>query len=232
MNISLIFAGGVGARMGSDTPKQFLEWNNKPILIHTMDVFEIHPDIDAIVLVCKSDWLDYAKNLVVKFGLKKVVSVIPGGETALDSQYLGLKEIKRLYPESDVNVLIHDGVRPLLDAETIDKNIKSVELYGNAITTTNAIETVINISESGDVREILDRTQCRMARAPQSFKLEDILGVHEKAIADCKHTFIDSASMMMAYGYTLHTVDGKPENIKITTPSDFYAACALLEARK
>lgn len=232
MNVALIFAGGIGSRMGSDTPKQFLEWNGKAIIIHTLNIFESHPNIDIIVIACKEEWIDYTGELIRKEGIKKVVSIVPGGATALDSQFNGLKEIKRLFPEDEVAVLIHDGVRPLVDAATVTRNINSVWKYGNAITVTKAIETVIKIDEEGSVKEILNRDSCRMAKAPQSFKLDDIITAHEKAIAEGKHDFIDSASMMIYYGHTLHTIMGEPENIKVTTPSDYYMFLGISKNRK
>lgn len=232
MNVALIFAGGIGSRMGNHTPKQFLEWNGKAILIHTLNVFEQHSDIDEIVVACKKNWIDYTKELIQNENMKKVVSIVPGGATALDSQFNGLKEIKRLHPESEVAVLIHDGVRPLVDAATVEKNIAAVWACGNAITVTSAIETVIQIDEQGAVSKILNRDFCRMAKAPQSFKLDDILGVHERAIAEGKHNFIDSASMMIYYGHTLHTVMGQPENIKVTTPSDYYMFLGISKNRE
>lgn len=232
MNTALIFAGGIGSRMGSETPKQFLEWNGKAVIIHTINVFERHPGIDEIVIACKEEWIDYTRELIRKEGIRKVVSIVPGGKTALDSQYNGLKEIKRLHPAEQTVVLIHDGVRPLLDADTVQRNIDSAWTYGNAITVTKAIETVIKINGDGAVLEILDRDFCRMAKAPQSFMLDEILDVHEKAIRDGKHDFIDSASMMMHYGCMLHTVMGMPENIKITTPSDYYMFLGISKNRE
>ncbi len=232
MNIALIFAGGIGSRMGSDTPKQFLEWNGKAIIIHTLNVFETHPDIDEIVIACKEDWIDYTRGLIRKEGIRKVVSIVPGGATALDSQLNGLREIRRLHPDAEAAVLIHDGVRPLVDADTIRRNIESVWQNGNAVTVTRAIETVVVIDGDGAVKEILDRDACRMAKAPQSFRLSDILAVHEQALSEGNHGFIDSASMMIRYGHTLHTVMGEPENIKVTTPSDYYMFLGLSKNRE
>lgn len=232
MNIALIFAGGIGSRMGSDTPKQFLEWNGKAIIIHTLNMFEKHSNIDEIVIACKEDWIEYTRELIQKEGIQKVVSIIPGGKTALDSQYYGLKKIRQLHSEEEIAVLIHDGVRPLVDAGTIKRNIDSVWKYGNAITVTKAIETVIKINEEGSIEEILNRDYCRMAKAPQSFRLNEILRAHEKAIEEGKHDFIDSASLMIHYGYTLHTVMGEPENIKVTTPSDYYMFLGISKNRE
>lgn len=219
---ALIFAGGVGSRMKNESmPKQFLEWNGKAIIIHTLEVFETQENVDSIVVACKEDWIDYTKELIEKAGLRKVLSVVPGGISALESQYNGLLEIKRLYQDEKVAVLIHDGVRPLVDHATIQRNIDSVRAHGNAITVAKAIETVIQIGDDG-IEGIMDRSSCRVAKAPQSFLLDQILDAHNMAIRDGRHDFIDSASLMMAYGYRLHPVDGEPENIKITTPSDYY----------
>ena len=230
--IAVIFAGGVGSRMKNDKmPKQFLEWNGKPILIQTLSIFEEEPFIDGIVLVCKSDWMDYARALIAKEGLQKIVSIVPGGDSALDSQYNGLTEAKRLFPNEEVTVLIHDGVRPLVDKATIERNIESVETKGSAITVTPAIETVM-VTDNGSINRILNRSQCLMAKAPQSFKLDDILSVHDRAKTEGIHDFIDSASMMMHYGYTLYPVLGETENIKITTPSDYYMFTGIIKNRE
>lgn len=220
--VALIFAGGVGSRMKSENmPKQFLEWNGKAVIIHTLEIFETQDHVDEIVVASKEDWIDYTKELIEKAGLRKVVSVVPGGSSALESQYNGLREIRRLHPEEEVAVMIHDGVRPLVDHATIQRNIDSVLENGNAITVSKAIETVIQVGPDG-IENIMDRASCRMAKAPQSFLLSQILDAHDRAMADGKYDFIDSASMMLAYGHRLFPVDGEPENIKITTPSDYY----------
>ena len=230
--IAVIFAGGVGARMNnSKTPKQFIEWTGRPILIQTLDVFEQTDLIDGIVLACKAEWIDHTKNLIKEARLQKVLSIVPGGESALDSQYNGLAEAKRLFSDEDVTVLIHDGVRPLVDRATIERNIESVETKGSAITVTPAIETVM-VTDNGSINRILNRSECLMAKAPQSFKLDDILTVHDRAKAEGIHNFIDSASMMMHYGYTLYPVLGETENIKITTPSDYYMFTGIIKNRE
>lgn len=132
-------------------------------------------------------------------------------------------------------VLIHDGVRPLVDEETITKNIECVKEHGTAITVSPAIET-ITVSDSnensGVIKEVIERAKCQMARAPQGFYLNEILDVYKKAANDKETSFIDSATMMMHYGYKLYTVYGKAENIKITTPNDFFMFRAIVDARE
>jgi 2-C-methyl-D-erythritol 4-phosphate cytidylyltransferase len=233
MNTALIFAGGTGKRMGSaGRPKQFLELHGKPIIIHTLEHFDRHPQIDAICVVCIDSWIGYLQDLLDRFRIKKVRWIIPGGATSQDSTRAGLNAIAADCPPEDTIVLIHDGVRPLITEQLICDNISAVREFGNAITSAPAIETIFTVDENEDVRQLLDRQTCRLARAPQSFRLSDILEVHRRAIADGYDQMIDSASLMIHYGVKLHLVEGPAENIKITTPSDFYIFKAIREARE
>ena len=230
-NIAIIFAGGTGKRMNTKSkPKQFLELHGKPILVYTVEEFNNHPEIDGIILVILESWISYCEELVARFHLDKVKAVIAGGESALESQNNGLQKAYKLFG-SDSIVLIHDGVRPLIDEETISKNIECVKTHRTAITVTPAIETITVKSETGEVGQIIERSKVEMARAPQSFYLKDILEAHRKRVEEGLD-FIDSASMMQHYGHPIYTVHGSPENIKITTPNDFYTFRALVDARE
>lgn len=231
-NIAIIFAGGTGKRMNSkEMPKQFLECHNKPILIYTLEAFNNNTNIDGIIVVMLSDYIDYTKELIAKYKLNKVVDVIAGGDTSQDSIYNGIKRAHDLYDENTI-LLIHDGVRPLIDEDTINKDIQSVIEHGSAITVSNAIETITIKNDSNLVEKIIDRSSCQYARAPQCFILKDIYNAHLKAISDNKHDFIDSAFLMNYYGHSLYTVVGNPENIKITTPNDYYMFCSLIDNKK
>ena len=233
MNTALIFAGGAGRRMHSaGKPKQFLELHGKPIIIHTLEHFDRHPEIDAIAVVCIAGWVDYLKELLVRFHIKKVRWIVPGGETSQESTRAGLGILEANCDPRDTIVLIHDGVRPLITEKVISDNIAAVKEYGNAITAAPAIETIITVDENEDVTELIDRQSCRLARAPQSFYLSDIIAMHQKAMADNYDKMIDSASLMIHYGVKLHLVEGPAENIKITTPSDFFIFKAIQEARE
>lgn len=229
--IAIIFAGGTGKRMNfTDKPKQFLECKNKPILIYTLETFDNHPMIDSIIVVMLEKWIDYTKELISKYKLNKVSCVVAGGATGQQSIYNGIKKAYEMYGEDNI-VLIHDGVRPLIDEETITKDIECAKQNGSAITVSNAIETIALKSNTNRVENIIDRSRCQYARAPQCFMLGDIYEAHNKAINENKIDFIDSAFLMDHYGYPLYTVEGKPENIKITTPSDYYMFCSLIENR-
>ena len=231
MNIALIFAGGVGQRMHSESvPKQFLKLGGKPILVYTIEHFQNSPEIDGIILVSLEDWIPYCNELIKKFGLTKVSSVIPGGHTGFASIGNGLRKAKDMYPDDSI-VLIHDGVRPLIDLKLISDCIKSVENHGSAVTVADVIETIVEIESDDIISSVIDRSQCHVARAPQCFILNDIFNAHERAVAEGLE-FVDSASLMDYYGYNLHAVQGPIDNIKITVPADFFVFKAYVEARE
>lgn len=234
MNIAVIFAGGVGKRMHSkECPKQFLKIYNKPIIIHTLEYFEKHPLIDAIVISCVKEWMPYLEELIYKYRIEKVKKVVVGGETGQLSIYNGLKAAEDVANGEKAIVLIHDGVRPLINAKLITDNIESVKKNGSAITTAVVKETILVVNEgTATINYVPSRKNSRVARAPQSFWLNDILNAHEKALSEGKKDYIDSCTMMQEYGYDLFLVDGPGENIKITTPEDFYIMRAILEAKE
>lgn len=234
MNIAVIFAGGVGSRMHSkERPKQFLEMYNKPIIIHTLEHFEYHRDIDTIVVVCIESWIPYLKNILYKFRIEKVKLIVPGGDTGQLSIYNGLKAAKKIAGDEKSIVLIHDGVRPLIGEKLITDNINSVLKYGSAITTAKVKETILVVNEQDSTIDYVpSRNNSRVAKAPQSFWLDDILSAHEKALSEGINNCIDSCTMMQKYGFALHLIDGPSANIKITTPEDFYTMRAILEAKE
>lgn len=233
MNLAIIFAGGTGKRMNTKTlPKQFLEVHGKPVIIYTLEQFENHPEIDQIILVCLESWIDYARKILHKFQITKVVAIVPGGASGQESIFHGLDVAYRQSHDKKDIVLIHDGVRPMIDQVTITKCLACVRENGNAITTTPAIETIFVNGQNGQVGKIFNRSNCAMARAPQCFYLQDIYGAHLKARSENQNEFIDSAMLMQHYGTKLYMVDGPVENIKITTPTDFYLFRALLDAKE
>ena len=198
MNTALIFAGGSGTRMNSKTkPKQFLELNGKAIIIHTLEYFERCNEIDNIAVVCIADWIDYLKELLKKNFITKVKWIVPGGSTGQESICNGLKAIYADCPDpKDSVVLIHDGVRPLISEQLIKDNIECVRKHGTAITVVPQNETVVSINDDNEIISTTERSTASIARAPQSFILEDIMECHRKAIAEGKNNMIDSASLM------------------------------------
>lgn len=233
MNIAVIFAGGTGQRMNTASkPKQFLELHGKPIIIYTLEYFQKHSQIDGIVVVCLESWIDYCENLLKKYQIDKVLKIVPGGNSGQESIFNGLEAAHQISVNEQDIVLIHDGVRPLINEALITNCIASVKKHGNAITVSPAIETILLKTEDGDIGNILKRSDCEMAKAPQCFCLNDIYNCHLKAKAEGKNDFIDSASLMQYYGCKLNAVEGPMENIKITTPADFYIFRAIMDARE
>lgn len=166
------------------------------------------------------------------FQYQKGEKVLTGGKTAIESQFIALDYVKKDLKQDPEKtyVLLHDGVRPLIDQDTINKNIECVHQHGTAVTVVPAIETIAISGENHSIDELMDRSKCVMARAPQSYLLTNIYRAYSKAQEDEDNTFIDSATMMMHYGYELYTVEGTTNNIKVTTPIDFYIFKAILDA--
>ncbi len=228
-NVAILFAGGIGKRMNiSDIPKQFLEVDGKPILVYTIEIFQKHVDIDGIIVVCVSNWIERTNKLIHQYGLTKVKKVIAGGATGHESRLIGLRCAKKYY--NNAVVLIHDGVRPLINADTISQSINCTLKYGSAVVCSPAIETIYH--EDGNVSTIIPREQCSLMRAPQCFYLTEILSLYEKASSEGYNDIIDSVTLMQMFGKNVPKVIGPAENIKITTPLDFYMFEGIMKNRK
>lgn len=235
MNIAIITAGGTGQRMGSSIPKQFIEVNGKPIILYTLEVFNNHPLIDAIIVVCCKSWIKRLQNMVDKSYLDKVVKIVEGGKEGQQSIYNGLCAAKQWCEEqgneaSDTIVLIHDSVRPLGTPDLITRNIEDVQTYGNSITVIRPTETFI-VEEDGKHR-MLQRNDIHIVRAPQCFYLDKIMELHQQAIADGKSAYRDCCSMLCDYGILFHETEGPSTNIKITYPSDIFLFRSLIELKE
>lgn len=231
MNIAVIFAGGSGLRMHTKSrPKQFLDLNGKPIIIYTLELFDNHPQIDAIVVACIENWIPFLEKQLRKFEITKVIKVVPGGETGQQSIYNALCAAENAGTDDSI-VLIHDGVRPLITEQTITDNINKVKQSGSCITCIPATETLVVRQTDGSL-EIPSRADSLIARAPQSFFLKDIIAAHRRALAEGRNDFIDSCTMMSQYGHKLGTIIGPMENIKITTPTDFFVLRAMMKVHE
>lgn len=232
MNVAVIFAGGVGTRMNSGAmPKQFLELHGKAIIVHTLEHFERHSEIDGVVISCVGEWITYLEDLLERFHITKVIDIVPGGETGQMSIYNGLVAAEKHYSPDSV-VLIHDGVRPLINDQILTDNIKNVKHCGSAITTAPTVETFVVVDDDMAVVEVPTRTASKLAKAPQSFLLAEILSVHRQAQKDEVFDSIDSCTLMTRYGKRVTLVEGPIENIKITTPTDYFIFRAISESKE
>ena len=233
MNIALIFAGGTGNRMGAAIPKQFLKINGIPILVHTMRLFERHPEIDRMYLAVPETFLAQARELVSEYSLNKTQKVIPGGDSAQDTIYRLLKAAEEENPGDSV-VLLHDGVRPFIQMDLITRSIEAVKQYGSAVTCIPSYETVIVSGDGENVGEVPYRRQTYTAQAPQSFYLQEILDAHEqiRSRPEGYENMVDACTILRTLRRPVHMVRGNRGNLKITTPEDVFLYRALLEFRE
>jgi 2-C-methyl-D-erythritol 4-phosphate cytidylyltransferase len=228
VNVAVLFAGGIGSRMNARAlPKQFLEVHGKPIIIHTLERFEEHPEIDGIAVAILPEYRTHLERLLKRYEITKVSWIVDGGATGQSSRHEALKAVRAACPPDTV-VLIHDGVRPLIDAALISANIECVVTNGSAITCTKFNETVVS-SKADMIDDVIPRDHIYAAQAPQSFRLEEILGLYDRAVADGQHDSIDSCSLMHHYGHDIFRVEGPRSNIKITTAEDFYVSRTFFE---
>ncbi len=236
MNIAIIFAGGTGQRLknGEDnTPKQFLKVYNKPLIIHTLERFQEHEQIDKIYIAIHPDYYDYMQVLVKHYFITKVAGIVNGGATGQESIYNALKLAQKENSEDDI-VLIHDGVRPNITSEVISQNIKCAKENGSAITCTSCFETVL-VSETGvNPQHVPYRKHTYTAQAPQSFRLGEIVEAHEtirKTNPDYTD-IVDTCTLFKSIGKETFMVKGNRGNIKITTIEDLYILRALIRFRE
>lgn len=223
MNHAVIFAGGTGSRMNSKVlPKQFLKIYAKPVIIHTLEVFDQCDAIDDIIVVIIKGWEDYLKNLLEQYRITKVKKIVSGGDTGQQSIYNGLKEL------NDGIVLVHDGVRPFITNSLIEENIAVAKRNKIAITCVKAKETLVSVQDN-KINEVLRREVSYMARAPQTFDVELLKSAHQRAIKDGDYSFVDSCAIVKKYfpKSQFYIVECGSENIKITTQEDFYLAKAM-----
>jgi 2-C-methyl-D-erythritol 4-phosphate cytidylyltransferase len=201
-------------------PKQFLELHGKPIIIYTLEHFENHPEIDNIVVVCLESWIKELKRFLNLYGFEKVNKIVPGGSGGDSSIYNGLKALENVCKDDDI-VLIHDGVRPLINAELISANIAKVKEHGTAITVEAARESVVQLNGDGEVVSVPPRHEMYVAKAPQSFRYGLIWALYQKA-REVGVVTIDSSHLCGIYNVEMHTVKSTPNNMKITAPHDYY----------
>lgn len=236
MNIAIIFAGGTGQRLKSgqdSTPKQFLKIHNKPIIIHTLELFQEHPQIDKIYIAIHPDYYDYMGELVKHYYITKTAGIVNGGETGQESIYNALKLAQSQNPDDSI-VLIHDGVRPNITPEVITKNIECTIKNGNAITSTPCFETIL-ISENGtNPKHVPYRKNTYAAQAPQSFRLGEIIQAHEQTrkINQNYADIVDSCTLYKTLGKETFMIKGNRGNIKITTIEDLYILRALIRYKE
>lgn len=212
-------------------PKQFLELHGKPIIIFTLELFERHPEIDQIIVPCVAGWESYLEDLLIRWHITKVKKIVTGGKDTQESKMNALNYIATYAKDDDI-IMLHDAVRPVIDAELISANLESVRKYGNAVSAVPFTETGIVSKDRETTTETIVRNTLFIAKAPQSFYFKDVYAAHKAGETMDPKITIDTCSLMTTLGIALHMVPCSSSNIKITTPEDFFIFRALNDMRE
>lgn len=233
MNYAIVLAAGVGQRMrNGGLPKQFLKLMGKPIVIYTLEKFEECKEIDQIIVVCHGSYVEYMKNIIQVYRINKAGTVVVGGRNRQGSLKRGLDAVMENGGEKDDIVVIHDGVRPLVEVTTIHENIRIAKQHGCAVTVNPVTETVvITETEEANMSDFKKRSNTYSMTAPQTFRFGEITEAYQK-IKDIERPgipLLDAAMVYAQAGGEVHLVKEQGANIKITTPEDYYFLKAMFE---
>lgn len=233
MTTAIIIAGGSGARMGQDIPKQFINVYDKPVLIYTLEGFQKHPEIDAIEVVCIDGWHDVVWAYAKQFGITKLKWIVSGGRTGQESIRNGVFNLEGKVANDDI-IVIHDGIRPLVDEIVLTDVIRKAQLYGNAVTSLPYNEQIFIIDDDISTTEFIPRETLRRVSTPQAYRFD---------LLDCKyHEAFEKGigiygshytnTMMVELGVRLYFAAGSDKNIKLTTTDDLEMFKAYLKSDK
>lgn len=232
MVTALIIAGGVGNRMGQNIPKQFINVYDKPVIIYTLEAFQKHQGIDSIYVVCLDGWHDILRAYAKQFGITKLKEIIGGGNSAQESIRNGVMSIKGL--SDDDIIVIHDGVRPLVDASVLSDVIETCRKHGNAVTAMPYNEQIFVKKDDFTTCQYIPRDTLMRVSTPQAYKFGKLVSAYEKAFKE--NIGIGSSSytntMMVDLGETLHFSSGSDRNIKLTTKDNLEIFKAYLKMEK
>lgn len=231
MNIALIIAGGSGQRMQQEIPKQFLNVNDKPVIIYTLEAFQSHPDIDKIGVVCLDGWYDILRAYARQYGIDKLDWIVSGGENGQASIRNGVFEAERRYAGDDI-ILVHDAIRPMVSQEIISDCIVQCKKHGSAIVVTPCNTVVLRRTTGESSKEVVPRDQLAVTQTPQAFPIKRLADVHRRALELGITNSIASCTLMVELGEEIFFSIGAETNIKLTTPDDLKIFKALLALRE
>ena len=227
MNIALIIAGGSGQRMRQEIPKQFINVNDKPIIVYTMQAFQKHPDIDAICIVCIKGWHDILRAYARQFGITKLQWVIEGGENGQASIRNGVYELEKTFSPQDI-VLVHDAIRPMVSQDIISDCIITAREKGSAVACVPCTTAVLERTTEETSNHVISRDRLGMTQTPPGFPLEKLSWAHREALARGITNSVATCTLMVELGETVHFSIGSETNVKLTTPGDLKIFKALL----
>ncbi len=231
MNIAMLIAGGSGQRMKQDIPKQFINVNDRPVIVYTLEAFQKHPNIDAIAVVCLAGWEEILRAYANQFNITKLKWVFRGGEdgqTSLRNGILGLAKVAN----SEDMVLIHDAIRPMVSQEIISDNISCCMQHGSAITVIPCAEAMLLTSDKECSKESVPREHLARTQTPQAFYLDKLVWAHEEAVKRGIRNSIATCTLMIELGEDVFFSTGSEKNLKLTTTDDIEIFKALLHSKK
>lgn len=221
MNIAIIIAGGSGRRMGQDIPKQFINVFDKPILIYTLEGFQKHPQIDAIEVVCIEGWQDVVLAYAKQYNIEKLKYIVLGGTTAQESIRNGVYNLEGKCKEDDI-IIIHDGIRPLVEPSVLSDVISKCQMYGNAVTSMPYNEQIFVVDNDISSIKYIPRETIRRVSTPQAYKFKKLDDSYHEAFKKQIGIYGSSYTntMMIELGERLYFALGSDKNIKLTTKDD------------
>ena len=231
MNISLVIAGGIGQRMGQEIPKQFLNVNDKPVIIYTLEAFQNHKEIDAIAVVCLEQWQHVLDVYARQFNITKLKYIVPGGECGQASIRNGVSELEKHFKRDDI-VLIHDAIRPMVSAQIITECIATAQKYGNAITVIPCAEAMLATEDQKSSDRVVSRDNLKRTQTPQGFRLGELCDLHREALKKGITNSVASCTLMVELGKKVYFCKGSEKNVKLTTVEDIDIFKALLVAKR
>jgi len=233
MTVAIIIAGGSGHRMGQDIPKQFINVYDKPVLIYTLEGFQKHPQVDAIEVVCIDGWHDIVWAYAKQFNIDKLKWIVSGGSTGQESIRNGVYHLEGICKEDDI-VIIHDGIRPLVDESVLSDVIIKCGQYGNAVTYLPYNEQIFVVDDEISTVQYIPRETLRRVSTPQAYQYGKLLWGYKKAFAEEIGIYGSSYTntMMVELGERLYFAAGSDKNIKLTTKDDLEMFKAYLKAEK
>ena len=231
----VVLAGGIGSRMGNvEKPKQFMEVGKKPIIIHTIEKFVVHPQFEKIIVLSPKAWLNYTKDVIRKYIRDhEKIDVIEVGVTRNDTIMNAIAHIENTYGMDEETVIVtHDSVRPFVTYRILEENIMYAKETGACDTVIPATDTIVESTNHEVITNIPDRSQMYQGQTPQSFKAWKLRSVFEALTQEEKEILTDACKILVMKGEKVRLVQGEVSNIKITYPHDLRVAEAILGGEK
>ncbi len=219
MTTAIILAAGTDRRFEMDIPKQFVNVNNRPLVVYTLECFEKHPEIDEIIVACLDGWQELVRAYATQFEISKLKSIITGGSNAQESTHKVLQFMKDTHDVNDI-VVIHDSIRPLVTDEIITRSIDECKKNGMGVAATNVMDNIMRSDNKHDGNVSIDRDEIMKIQTPQTFRYGYISDIHERAVREGVVGFWDNSSLLTNLGEKVHFSEGSGRNHKINTVDD------------